>query len=374
MVALSDDHKFNDDLLSDEEDRKLALAKYPSVFHVLDHAELRQLFSKYDAPANRAKHTGLMAGILAIGLGFGALGIAALELLHTENTTYGVALAIISGLFGVLSFVIGSVGLLFAGRKRNWLRSRLMGERIRQFHFQMLVFRLPEILASLKDDAAKTLFLSERKLWFETFGAQLMGKLDSAFAAIIREDESINPWLFGDASKRKAAAEMQENKDLDPVFDAYRELRIVHQLDYTSYKLQDDHRVISAMPRRQVAVISQLMFASILLLVVMHVGVLVGVLFPGSIFAAFHSREAIVFIIWLALAALATRAIEQGLQPEREIERYQQYRSGVRAILERYDEATSQNAKIQIMREMERLAFDEMRNFLITNERSSFVL
>jgi Domain of unknown function (DUF4365) len=68
------------------------------------------------------------------------------------------------------------------------------------------------------------------------------------------------------------------------------------------------------------------------------------------------------------------RAIEQGLQPEREIERYQQYRSAVRAILERYDEAPSQAAKIEIMREMERLSFDEMRNFLITNERSRFVM
>src|SRR6516164_10460622 len=96
MVALSDDHKFNDDLLLHDQDRKLALTKYPSIFHVLDHAELRQLFSKYDVPANRAKHTGLMAGILAIGFGFGALGIAALELLYAEDTTHGLALAIIS--------------------------------------------------------------------------------------------------------------------------------------------------------------------------------------------------------------------------------------------------------------------------------------
>ena|SRR5215472_1033655 len=70
MGAPSDDHKFNDDLLLHEEDRRLALMKYPSIFHVLDHAELRQLFSKYDVPANRAKHTGLIAGIWAIGLGF----------------------------------------------------------------------------------------------------------------------------------------------------------------------------------------------------------------------------------------------------------------------------------------------------------------
>jgi hypothetical protein len=50
------------------------------------------------------------------------------------------------------------------------------------------------------------------------------------------------------------------------------------------------------------------------------------------------------------------------------------HRSGIRAILERYDEAESQKSKIAIMREMERLAFDEMRNFLITNERSRFVM
>src|SRR5215831_4589514 len=134
MLAPSDDHKFNDDLLLHDEDRKLALMKYPSIFHVLDHAELRQLFSKYDVPANRAKHTSLLAGIWAIGLGFAALGIAALELLSTQSATYDVALAVISGLLGLLSFLIGSIGVLFAGRKRNWLRCRLLGEKIRQFH------------------------------------------------------------------------------------------------------------------------------------------------------------------------------------------------------------------------------------------------
>jgi len=167
---------------------------------------------------------------------------------------------------------------------------------------------------------------------------------------------------------------MPESKDLEPLFDAYRELRILHQLGYANYKLHDDHRVFSAMPRRQLTILSQAVFAWIVLLVVMHGGVLAGAIFPGSVFEAFHSPNAVVVIIWLALAALATRAIEQGLQPEREIERYQQYRSGIRAILERYDEASSQKSKIEIMREMERLAFDEMRNFLVTNERSRFVM
>lgn len=103
-------------------------------------------------------------------------------------------------------------------------------------------------------------------------------------------------------------------------------------------------------------------------------GLLLGVIFPTSVWAAFDSETINVVIIWIALAALATRAVEQGLQPEREAERYQQYRSGVRAVLEQFDAAASQDEKIRIMRDMERLAFDEMRNFLITNERARFVM
>ena len=91
-VTPSDDHKFNDDLLLHEEDRKLASIKYPTIFHVLDHPELRQLFSKYDTPANHAKRVGLIAGFWAIGFGFGALGIAALELNFAHHA--GVALAV----------------------------------------------------------------------------------------------------------------------------------------------------------------------------------------------------------------------------------------------------------------------------------------
>jgi hypothetical protein len=374
MVSPVDDHKFNDDMLLHESDRKLAASKYPSIVHVLDHQELRHLFIEYDAPASRAKRTGLMAGLGAIGLGFFALAAAAAEITVAHSADwFTVPLAGFAGMCGLASFVVGSVGVLFASRKRDWLHHRLMAESIRQFHFQMLVFRLPRLLASMKDDAARSDFRSERKLWLESLKARMIGKLDSAFAAAIQEEEEIGPWHH-DGTKAKELAKFRESSDLDPVFDAYRELRILHQLGYANYKLQNDHKFKSAMPRRQLEMLSNVVFFSIILLFIMHLGVLVGAVLPHSIWACFHSPGAIVVIIWLALAALATRAIEQGLQPEREIERYQQYRSAIRAILERYDQAPFQAAKIEFMRDMERLAFDEMRNFLITNERSRFVM
>jgi hypothetical protein len=71
---------------------------------------------------------------------------------------------------------------------------------------------------------------------------------------------------------------------------------------------------------------------------------------------------------------LVVRAFEQGLQPEREIERYQQYRSAVQSVLERFEKAETVVEKLNSMRQMERVAFDEMRNFLLTSDRSSFVV
>ena len=159
-------------------------------------------------------------------------------------------------------------------------------------------------------------------------------------------------------------------------FVAYRELRIMHQIGYANYKLMDDHKILSKAPRRQAAVLSAIAFICIILLCAIHVGVLISVIAPGeSFWAEFRTSElASVIVIWFAIVALGVRAIEQGLQPEREIERYQQYLSAVRAILERFDNARTQAEKVKVMQEMERASFDEMRNFLITNDRARFVM
>jgi hypothetical protein len=79
-------------------------------------------------------------------------------------------------------------------------------------------------------------------------------------------------------------------------------------------------------------------------------------------------------IIVIAIVALSARAYQEGLQPEREIERYQQYGSAVQSIREQFKEADSPRRKLAVMRRMEHVAFSEMRNFLIAMERSSFAM
>jgi hypothetical protein len=382
MASAIADHKFNDDLLLREDDRALASRRYPSIFHVLDHPELRDLFSQYDTPANSAKRRSLRAGIAAIICGFLALAIASLEIQMSYLAADGGApaypflsiekvVAAASGLCALASFLIGTAGILFARRKREWLYNRLMGESIRQFHFQTFVFQMPQILASLNDDKAISAFVSAREIWFESFKFRFIGKLDAVFLGVTEVENGADIWLHGG---ERVQAKILETRTLEPLFEAYRELRILHQISYADYKLHDDHRIFSAMSRRQLVTLGALNVAWIVLLIVIHVSVVAGVVLPIPFLRTFATGGIAIVIIWIALAALATRAVEGGLQPEREVERYQQYRSAVRAILERYDAAPTQTAKREIMGEMERASFDEMRNFLITAERSTFVI
>lgn len=53
--------------------------------------------------------------------------------------------------------------------------------------------------------------------------------------------------------------------------------------------------------------------------------------------------------------------------------RYRNYRAAIRAIRDRFDEASSYSAKIEVMREMERFSFDEFRNFLRSVHEARFI-
>lgn len=362
-------HKFNDDLLLAREDRDLAARKYPAIEHVLDHPELRDLFVAKDKPANRAKSRARKAGLWAIGLVWFALVIASSEHLLAE-TGWARTFAVISAACGLIGVVIGGTGILFAAKKQEWLYGRLLTERIRQFHFQTFVFRWPEILRSLSGEEARAAFRVQRKLWFDEFHAHFHGKLDEQFTSTIEDETQKGAWLHETES---GGGESSEDPGLAPLFQAYRELRIMHQIGYANHQLKDDRRIFSPAPRRQAAVFSSVSFICVILVCAIHVAVLAGVLSQSAMWVA-HAEIASLIIVWIAIAALAVRAIEDGLQPEREAERYQQYRSSVAFVLERFDRAASQREKLHIMQEMERLVFDEMRNFLIAGNRSRFVM
>jgi hypothetical protein len=56
------------------------------------------------------------------------------------------------------------------------------------------------------------------------------------------------------------------------------------------------------------------------------------------------------------------------------VERYTRYRSSMVALLRRFDAATDAREKVEIMREAERAAYQEMRTFLRTHNDARYVL
>src|ERR1700728_658094 len=72
---------FNNDLLANEGDLKIAQDNYTPVLHAFYHKELIDYFARYNEPANDAKMKSTRYGMSAIALGALALALAAAEII-----------------------------------------------------------------------------------------------------------------------------------------------------------------------------------------------------------------------------------------------------------------------------------------------------
>ena len=352
----------------------MAKQKYPMLQHILDHPELRAEFSKDDPAANDAKRRAHNSGIWAILLAFISLGVATTAPIWNDLPRYWpVVLTLLASAVGIISLLLIRMGLLHGPKKIEWLRKRLRTERLRQFFFQELVCRIPEIEESIKNGAkGKQQYKVQRASWFKSFLSEYSENrwLDAKMSAITDPHICADPWLHPATGLSK----LPDPDICEAIFGAYHELRLKGQLNYANRKLQRDSgnlnffRMSLLEKRRFLKFIWWFSFASLV------------VLEAFSVVAALMNREFTqadwphMFIICLALAAIAARAMEHGMALPAEIERYSSYRAEVTCILNRFDNATALRDKIRLMQEMEEVTFEEMRRFLRQNSEASFVM
>jgi len=371
MSALPE-QKFNDDILWTERDRDLAAKRFPALLHVLDFPELREIFLKYDIPATNAKKHRRNAGFTAIAFGVVALlGAAATALPQVESAMWVRLFEGICAFVGVLSVLVGAFGTLSGQAKQRWLRNRLMSERLRQFHFQSFICRLPEILASMGDEATRKIFLDERRSWLAGFQMEYEGHLPAQLIAALEDDVDKDFLLHHDLKRWKPPAGADANLEL--VFSAYRVLRFEHQIQYADYKLRKDESIFSSSSLRQLGVLRDVAIAFISIVFLAHLAIAVSVAGWGG-FAKPKNQYIHFGIICVVIGILAVRTLEEGLQPAREVERYSRYHSSLTSLLDRFDNAADPEEKLRIMLEVERASYQEMRGFLETNYEARYVL
>jgi hypothetical protein len=362
---------FNNDLLAGEADQARARAMFPSLFAVLYHPGLLAYFAPYDAAANRAKRNGHRWGMVAVFLAVIALLVASAHEVYKDwPTPWHELVAGFAAVAGIAGLVIAAFGGLHTRAKHHWMLSRLMTERLRQFHFQFIAANARAIAHAAAHPEAMPAVLAARDAAFAEFQHRHEGQLPAEFSAVVADEAEARAWTV--AAPGAPPPTRARAADARPLWDAYRLLRIDHQLGYAEYQLRSGSPFGFKAPRQKAQLLTFLTFGAIGIVFVLHLLEAAGIVFGSK---SLTGTTITLLATWLALVTLGVRGLEEGLKPKREIERYRRYRAKLTVLRARFEAAADDDeARVAVMREVESVSYAEMREFLAVHEESLFVL
>jgi hypothetical protein len=372
ITAPADGRIFNDDLLTNSGDLQYAKQQFPSVFPLLDHSELRNTFARYESVANSARAQVRRLGLFAVVSGAVALLSTATEPLW-HQVKYEAVLTIVFELCGLIGAVIAGGSLWLGPWRKRWLESRFMTERLRQWHFQVLLRKGAEIETLLSNPNVKALesFKTERQKWFDDFLHEHEGKLGSRMDSLASDPDFSGEWLFPIATCFGS-----NSQALPHLFEAYSRLRFNHQYDYATHLLSEATdrpfwEFLRWPPlRQQAAIQGAVSFCFIAALLCSSVIILNRVF---EIRPSLGSYLGIVALV-VAVIGVALRTIQAGLGISKDIERYRDYRGKVHRLFSCFKETADQHKRLRMMEELELAAVDELKGFLRTHRDAAFVL
>ncbi len=352
----------NFDLKAEADEARADTARFAFEF-----PELLADFRIADAKANAAKKTSRRAGYLSITLVLAALlaGSSApvLHALHISHTTE-LAIGYISTAMGLIGAALGLLGLRKSSSRHVWLRNRLKTESMRLFHFQYMAAQFPNLLAAGSDLAKRPAYLAARA---KAYAELVNGPLADPDAELHRIAIQSGAYAFTAAPEAHLAGR-EDAAIAETVFAAWRKLRLQWQLGYCEAMLAPKKTGKRMSTRQTERAFSRLGWICVALVIGLHV-VMIGAE-PMNLSRIWLEAA----VVWTALIALGARALEAGLQPSRDVERYEQYRANILVATERFQAADGLAGKLEVMRGFERNSLEEMRIFMRTHKRSSFML
>ncbi|MBR9833653.1 MAG: hypothetical protein GYB42_00310 [Alphaproteobacteria bacterium] len=385
------DFRFNDELLISQVDQDLAKRRFPRIFFALDHPTLREDFTRIDRLANRAKARSRFIGLCALILATVSLLafpleplIKAIWLEADQARSIFRIMALIGASCGLLAILFGNFGVWFGKSKRKWLQYRLMTERLRQWHSQHLISHAAEIVEAAKAPEKIADFNMARELAYGRFQRSFLGQIASEYTKFTLRTAAghsgqtvINPtgyrsfWIDPEWQAKAGATVAKADKlILDEINAAYEETRILGQMQYTNYILSSEGKFWS-LPAKQAMFLRNATFGLVMFAFSANFVALLSAIWPQ-----FPIGQSVLGSIAISFAILAVgvRAVEEGLRPQREIRRMEFYAASVQHARDNFAAARSQAKKVEAASGLERASFEEMIEFLSTNERARFVL
>jgi hypothetical protein len=363
-------HIFNDDLLMNDTDLAYARSQFPQIIHVLDNPRLREKFAEHETEANKARDRVRALGLATvISATLALLAVATKPVWPHASWTRWLALVVESG--GILAAVIAAGGLWLGPWKHRWLKSRLMTERLRQWHFQLLVRRGQQVEASCHGPTAVAQFEIQRGRWLDDFLHAHEGKLDNQLESLANDPGHAGTWLHDPHASYGA-----NSATLRHVFEAYERLRLDHQYDYAVWKLRTVidkpfWRFLKWPAVCQMTVLSGMASVCFALALICSAVLVYGYAFGIPVNVELYVRTGAIAV---ALIGIALRTIQEGLAPDKEIERYNDYRGRTSQLRDRFKRAMDPKERLHLMEELELASVEEMKGFLRTHHNARFVL
>lgn len=369
----------NDDLLLDQKEREHFREKHPRLGPIFDWPELRAAFETHEGPANDARRKSRRNGVAAVALGFGGLAFTALTTFLArlfpdpalaERWIGGAAAALI-----VLGGLVGYQQVLVGQEKQRWLVNRYWTERIRQFHFQLILNNLGKAAEAMNGGKALDDWRKFRQSELVSFLHDTAQNLLSAFDRLGDDRAEETVWVNRAWTKRLTAP--AETAELAELLSGLYALRIRVQERYADQKL---HSGIFS-PRTRAGWLLGLSDALTAAIVLLTVAIGTAYAFDfGYVEGATPKQPKLWFLFLLGLAGaltaavVAIRVLNEGLLHRTEAERYEWYLASVRSIDRRFESTDAAAGRIELLRELERLAYQEMRRFLLAFQEARFIM
>ncbi len=375
-------HWPHSDLLVQTADQEFVRRHHGPIAPLFDWPELRDLFEVYNGAAERARARGRRFGVHAVTAGFLALVVSAVAPLLGVLTTavdpitsaetssapwLTPTLGAAAAFFAAASLLMGATQVLRGREKALWLANRFHAERVRQFHFQLILNNLPSALAACANRAGLDAWLRFRGDELDKFRHEYLAHSGETIHHLRRDEADDRPW---------AAPEWSAPGPLpppSPAFDRFLKVmnaqRLGIQRRYAALKLKEGWHSPRTRARRAARL------SDILIL-----GVLLAILFSGvtALFGG-HGDNGLGRALALAVGgacaagAIALHVLDTGLQLGAEAERCTWYLAAVESLERRFDHADAAH-KVDLLREMELLAYQEMRRFIVSVESARFVI
>jgi hypothetical protein len=367
----------NDDLLLNDNERKHFYRRHPRLAPIFDWPEMRQAFSIHEQPARQARRRSRRYGTMAVAFGFLGLALSAftpwLAQLLSFSTLFpgpsdlverwigGAAAALI-----VLGTIVGAHQALIGQAKREWLVNRYWTERIRQFHFQLILNNLERAAAALGGGATLDAWRKLRQGKLADFLHDAKQRLPIALDELQDDHAEEDVWV--DKSWRERPPMPPRSPELVELLEGLGGQRIGVQERYIALKLTPG--LYSPQTRAEWLQGSSDVFTAGILLLTVAIGV---IYIHGSEEPRLWLLGMLGGAGTLTAAVVALRVLNEGLLLRTEAERYRWYLASLRSIASRFEKADTTD-RVPLMRELERLAYREMRRFLITSKEARFII